>query len=311
MPEARFWQFEDAAVDFGDLTAAPEDLTTPLLVEFATVYGNDHFIVPVDVDVGSICQVTRLEVLDTFGHRTLVPHVAKADEQGKRPGMFRLFELDVADQAGRHALVDPDHSPPGATRSSLFLLAPTLGLSLDGPPIEEVRLLRDEGANLGWAVEATAARGSGFPVDRDAAWQASRPDQPPPAGGEPVWHYRLRTPVPDHWIPLVPIRDPDQAGQFHLELGSLPPLDQAPRPASPPPATAPSWGRILGELAGRAVPEEEISRAASGVIRAWQFARWIDGRQHSWIGRRRAPTRSQGDSGLRFDTIEPTTDTHP
>jgi hypothetical protein len=230
--------------------------------------------------VGSLCRVGRLVVTDTFGGRTEVPHVATADEDAGRPGTFRLFELG-ADGA----------------RSPLFLLAPTVGTSLNGPPIEQIRLLRDEGANIAWAVEATAARAGGFPVDRSGA--GNRTVQPGgwpgPDPGEPGWRYRLRTPVPDAWFPLVPVAD--LPGVNHLELGSLPPLDATPAPTP--------WGRILAELTGVAIPEEEIASAASRLTRGWQYTRWTDGRQHAWVGRRRGPDGTGGDSGLRFDTIQP------
>jgi hypothetical protein len=279
MPAARFWQFEDAAVDFGDLSAAPEDLTRLLLVEFATVYGNDHFVVAVDLGVGSLCRIRRLVVTDSFGGSTEVPHVATADADADRTGTFRLFELGA-----------------GSVRSPLFLLAPTLGTSLNGPPVEAVRLLRDEGANLAWAVEAIAAPGGGFPVDRAGSGPAQPASEPPPDHGEPpAWRYRLRTPVPDAWFPLVPIAD--RPGVNHLELGSLPSLG-----GTPPPTP---WGRILAELDGVTIPEEEVSRAATTVTRAWQYTRWIDGHQHAWVGRRRGPANDSGDSGLRFDTLEP------
>jgi hypothetical protein len=39
MPAARFWEFEDARVDFGAVDAAPQDLARMLLVEFAITYG--------------------------------------------------------------------------------------------------------------------------------------------------------------------------------------------------------------------------------------------------------------------------------
>jgi hypothetical protein len=277
MPAARFWEFEDAAVDFGDLGAAPEELAKLLLIEFAVAYGNDHFVVPVDVTVGSICHVRDLTVIDTFGRETKVPHVAKADAE--RPGTFRLFELGTGDN-----------------RSPLFLLPPVLAQSLDGQAIEEVRLLRDEGANLAWAVEATAYRSDGFPVDRAGAWRAGQNDPAdPPAGGAPSWRYRLRTAVPEHWFPLVPVAD--RPGVNHLELGSLAGPDGSPGP--------PPWGQILVGLEGVAVPEEEAARSGAGIIRAWQYARWTDGRQHAWIGRRRKSGAPEGDSGLRFDVIEP------
>jgi hypothetical protein len=279
MPAPRFWQFENAAVDFGDQTASRTDLTRLLLIEFATVYGNDHFVVPIQVQVGSVCRINRLVVTDTFGRETKIPHIANADTSAHRPGLFRLFELGT-----------------GGARSPLFLLPPALGPTLDGSPVEEVHILRDEGANLAWGVEVTAALAGGFPLDRAGAWQAGADAGPPPTG-ESLWRYRLRTVVPDYWFPLVPVTD--QPGVNHLELGSLARLDGTPAP--------PPWGRVLGELAGLAVPEEEAARSGARILRAWQYARWIDGRQHVWLGRRRQSQAPLSDSGLLFDVVEPTT----
>ena len=50
----RFWEFEDAQVDFGSVDAGPTDLARMLLVEFALTYGNDWFVIPIELDVGSL-----------------------------------------------------------------------------------------------------------------------------------------------------------------------------------------------------------------------------------------------------------------
>ena len=46
---------------------------------------------------------------------------------------------------------------------------------------------------------------------------------------------------------------------------------------------------------------EEVTRADAQAARSWRYARWIDGGQLSWIGRRVRPGRGSGSSGLRFD----------
>ena len=43
-----------------------------LLVEFALAYGNDWFVIPIEVDVGSLHRTRSLVVTDTFGVRTLI-----------------------------------------------------------------------------------------------------------------------------------------------------------------------------------------------------------------------------------------------
>ena len=52
MPAARFWEFEDAQVDFGSVDAGPTDLLRLLLVEFALAYSNDWFVIPVELEIG-------------------------------------------------------------------------------------------------------------------------------------------------------------------------------------------------------------------------------------------------------------------
>jgi hypothetical protein len=51
--------------------------------------------------------------------------------------------------------------------------------------------------------------------------------------------------------------------------------------------------------------DEEIPNEGARVTRSYQYARWIDGSVHLWLGRRKVPGRGPGSSGLRFDTLEP------
>ena len=78
MPADRFWEIEDAPIRFGELTTGRTDLARLLLAEFALTYGNDWFVVPIDLPVGSIANIDALDVTDTFGETTAVP--AAADE---------------------------------------------------------------------------------------------------------------------------------------------------------------------------------------------------------------------------------------
>ena len=72
MPPPRWWQFEDAASDYGSIQPAKTDLPSLLVMEFALTFGSDWFYVPVPTDVGTLSQVTTLVVTDTFGVRTVV-----------------------------------------------------------------------------------------------------------------------------------------------------------------------------------------------------------------------------------------------
>ena len=46
MPARRYWRIEDAAVNIGALDAAASDIGRLLLREFALIYGNDWFRIP-------------------------------------------------------------------------------------------------------------------------------------------------------------------------------------------------------------------------------------------------------------------------
>lgn len=50
--------------------------------------------------------------------------------------------------------------------------------------------------------------------------------------------------------------------------------------------------------------EEEVPREGARVTRTYQYARWIDGSTHLWVGRRKEPGRGEGSSGLQFDVAE-------
>ncbi len=70
MPATRLWEFEDGRVNFGAVDAQPEDLGRMLLSGFALVYGANWLIIPLEVPVGALVRITKLDVRDTFGRVT-------------------------------------------------------------------------------------------------------------------------------------------------------------------------------------------------------------------------------------------------
>src|SRR5262249_48309985 len=143
MPDSRWWNFEDGVTDFGQLDADHVDLAKLLVMEFALVYGNDWFSVPVPITIGdsgssprgTLSRVTTLVVTDTFGARTLIrPPEQTTVSAGETP--WSMYKL-----AGEN------------TRSDFILMAPTSGLVDDADPLETVLFLRDDIAALAWGVE--------------------------------------------------------------------------------------------------------------------------------------------------------------
>jgi hypothetical protein len=291
MPATRWWEFEDAIVDFGSVEVPPSDLVRLLMLDFLMRFSNDWFIMPVELEVGSICTAESLVVVDTFGQQTLVPHYTEVDGA---EGKWHLFRASIDQQFS--SVTAPGRNP--------MFLAPTLAGSLHGNPIEEVMLLRDELANLAFGVERITEGSVGQAVNRFEKYQeqqgARRDEDVTPAPEGPssgAWRYRLATQIPDYWIPLVPVRDADQRS-VRLRRGRL--LASTGGAATLP---APA-GRILEPGTPLSLFEEEVPRAGAKITRAWQLARWIDGSTHLWIGRRKQPGRGEGSSGLRFDVLE-------
>jgi hypothetical protein len=277
MPNSRWWTFEDAAVDFGEITAPAENIATSLIVEFALRYGNDHFLAPVRLPVGGLLRIDSLVVVDTFGETIAIQPVADVEPDGQ----FRLFELTMTPDGG-------DHPPP---REPLLVLLPTVVDTLSGGPLEEVHYLRDEAAEIVWAVEKMAPGPAGIPIHRDVL------ESPPPAPAAPPdadqLTYVPRTGIKGNWFPFIA---PDTTIGAPLQRTEVAPLD-----GSAPPQP---WGVVLSSHGKEGLPSEEVTRAGVQLVRRWRYARSENGRQLSWVHRRTLPGRGQGASSLRFDLAE-------
>jgi len=285
MPAARFWEFEDAQVDFGSFKAGPEDLAHMLLVEFAISYGNDWFVIPVELPVGSLCRSKSLVISNTFGEQFRIP---SPDELNETVREWRMFQLSSVAPPGQAATV---------TDGNLFLLPPALAHSAESRPLEEVLFLRDEMANMAWGVERVIESATERPLNRI---EQQRVVEKPSGVGNRL-AYRLATEVPDNWIPLLPVRS---STGLRLKRGKVLKADGSRE-------TVAARGRLLNpelpEGGVLAIYEEEIPREGIQVTRHYQLARWHDGSTHLWIGRRKRVGRGEGSSGLSFDTLEPST----
>jgi hypothetical protein len=270
MPSSRFWEFEDARVDLGAVEAEPGDLARLLLLEFSLVYGNDWFVVPLELMTGTLCRVASLEVLDTFGERHTVTAAAEGDP-GRHSRFFRLG------------------TPGTDTTSDALLLAPVLGPSLQSAPVEHVRFARDETANLVWAIERSVESPTGRPLELRRA----EPAPPAVVGADsPALTYQLMSPLPRNWLPLVP-PGPMTLPPLKLVLGAVlrDGLVQVPSPR----------GRIVPPDLSLAA--EEVPREGLDVARLFRYARWVDGSTRLWAARRRHPAAGEASSALQFDFL--------
>ncbi|MFO0776367.1 MAG: hypothetical protein U0223_01990 [Nitrospira sp.] len=282
MPASRWWEFEDASVDFGAVEADPDDLARMLLVDFAVTYGNDWFVIPVDVPVGSICTIHSLVITDTFGVRTLISPIDRSTHPAS--SHWRMFK----------------NSGNADTPTNLFL-APTLKRTMESQPLDDVLFLRDEMANLAWGVERIAEGASGRPLNRRddelARRNRNQPSTPEPSNdGALTW--RLSTEVLRYWIPLIPVQIQGNQRAIRLRRGRVLRQDGSLKPQ-------PAMSQILKPSVGPLdIFEEEIPREGARVTRSFQYARWFNGSPLLWIGRRKTVGRGEGSSGLRFDVAE-------
>ena len=284
-PDPRWWTFEDAAVNFGDIDAPAESSTTSIVLEFALVYSNDHYLVPWRLPVGELRRVTRLLVTDTFGERVRVP--AAADLPRNRP--FRLFE----------------HTLPGGSRDPLLFLAPTSSEVAESQPIEEVHYTREEQSQMVWAIEALALGGpAGTTVDRSAEARPryhELPRTPPTTEGQPdVVTYFARTDVEENWYAFgLPYPLASRTPGTSMPYLTIPALDGTVRPAP--------WGAVLRSQLDSPTPslaQEEITRDGRIVSRVWRSTRGVDGSHHTWVARRTSSGRGESTSGLTFDVAQ-------
>jgi len=274
MPASRFWELEDAQVDLGAVGADPHDLARLLVVECALVYGGDWLVLPFDVPAGSVVHTAAVTYRTTFGETYL------ASGPVDSPGPWRMYDVTSASGAALGALVVPPVAPG----------------RLEGPALEDVVFLRDEAANLVWAVEHVVEGASGDPVPVPPGRGLPEPTEVDDSGTDDALRYVLATDVPDSWVPYLP----HTAGYAVVDLvrGSV----RRYGPGDPPEGTSQRprgallRGNDLARVAAAEVPREGVQLQRVPVV-----ARTADGTYRAWVSRRVRTGRGEGRSLLAFD----------
>ncbi|MEJ2155537.1 MAG: hypothetical protein P8X96_09395 [Desulfobacteraceae bacterium] len=298
MPGARFWEMEDGRVDFGNIQTAATDTAKMIFAQFGLVYGNDWLTFPLELPLSCIAQITELTVTDVFGQQTVIPHV----HARKRDEFWGFFQLhDRSFDTGRQ-------------NDSWLLLAPVVSHPMEGKPIEKAVFIRDEMANMVWAVENTIPDRLGNGMDGYEFAQKvnafinsliPKDQAKDPIENAAELKYVLASTVPDNWIPFIPVKQqpaqPDSR-DIRLQRAAMPRVTPGFETRRIRPRTA-----ILRQGDFKApyyVYEEEVPRSGAVVDLAWNRARWHDGRIITWLGRKKTNGRGEKSSGLRFDFLE-------
>ncbi len=274
MPADRLWEMEDAKVNLGVVEAEPWDLARLLVAEFALTYGNDWLVVPLDVPYGALIETEEVTYTTTFGERFVVKPTALAGADTR----WRMFTLGT---------------PPGVAPVDGLLVAPGAVAVEDGPALEEVLFLRDEMANLAWAVERIVEGPSGLGRERKREHDDPRPLAPGPVKTAQL-DYLLQTSVPARWLPYLP----RSSGYRSVELVQG-------RMSDPEGSPVPPIGRVLNRGDLKVLKSAEIPREGVLVRRQPSLTRTADGAYVHWTTRRVQIGGGEGSSRLAFDSAIP------
>lgn len=265
MPAPRLWQMEDGLVNFGLTDVQPNDLTRVAFLEYATIYGTDWLVAPIDLPRAALAQVTGVSYLTSFGEAFDV----KCAGDGNRKGRFALYHMHGADNDTGDA----------------FLIPPNSRTALDGEPREEVIFARDESANVVWAIERSIEGADGLAHDRSSEEPSGGIATRPVARADDAW--TLEVLPPDYWIPMIPVPLRGMKGGFELRKGSFDGTDRA-------------AGRILSPVPF-VLKDEEVPREGIRLRRVTSVLRDEDGTLHRWTARQIGPAWGQESSRLEYD----------
>jgi hypothetical protein len=309
MPNTRWWAFEDRRTNFGDVRPDTTDLAKLLLLEFGLVYANDWFVIPHALAPGSIATVRGMAVTSVFGERFWIePAGSGQDDDWQRWAMFSTSVRGQGEAPASNALV--------------FL--PTVPKIQEGKPLEEVRLIRDEMANMVWGVETRVPLPTGESrPGQEAAYETLALHRrllrqaldagtvvPPPDDPRAPIRYRVMSAVPENWIPLIPVHVDGDNREIQLQRAAMPRVLEG--DPDPPAKVAPRTV-LLREGLDRDpreryfLHEEEVPRTGVTLTQSFQRTRWYGGRVVTWLGVRKQVAQRTGGSGLRFDYLRDTT----
>jgi hypothetical protein len=309
MPEKRWWDFEDAYIDFGSLNPKKNNIVSLLLMEFALVHSSDWYIIPHPMEVGTIKKIEKFTVIDCFGDETIIEPAGSTSSE-----VAIMTESDRTwDSWGMFSLSEKYKDRDQQHRTPYFFLPPTVDHVLSGSPLEETKMLRDETANLVWAVEKTYRTYYGEPVSgydhyilRQRKSNEDSPiDDTEDDSNKPIT-YTIMTGVPWNWIPFIPVHTTEEISSStpidpshkHIVLqraSMINPIDSTPiLPNS----------RIINEVQSPYyIDESEIPRTGIILSEKCQRTVWHNRDVFLWIGRKKSIGTGEGSSGLQFDSI--------
>lgn len=297
-PLPRWWSFEDRHVDLGDIRRPHLNILATLAMEFTLLHSNNWYVVPLQHPVGHIRYIDHFVVMDSFG---IVSKVAPVIDESTDKQGWEVFTLTHED---------------AVSDGRVFYMPNNLYHALQGDPVEEVSFIRDDGANLVWAIEhryevnpgnvrnrhdeettriAERAKAEHYWDTHERAvvrrGEVEGDGEPGNRFIGPVALYEPKVVPPEHWIPYQPQQQGDKE---HFVLRRSRTKDDLSGGLQ-------YKGVLLTE--SKFLFEEKVPQVGVRLSRVDQLARDSDRRTHVWRSRKKKSDMPRKSSEMQFDSL--------
>lgn len=278
MPTSKLWEIENRKHNLLNLHPEKSELLKLIINDFAMNYSNDWFDFPLTVENGNKVTISSIHVKDVFGKETEINQVKSK---------VKFFDNNDGD-------------------NSLLLLT-TNTKKEQGPTIEKIVFVRDEIANLVFAIEEIVPNGLGNGIDFEKA-KTSRQKYPVKIENDKVPNqYKIKSQFEENWIPFMP-KKKSNAGDMILQRGSQLRYDEGTKSYK---RVRPSTILLREGIDNNGsqkeaffINEEEVPKSGIIVTTNFQRTRWYNGKVVTWLGREKTNGKGVGGSNLRFDYLE-------
>ncbi len=162
----------------------------------------------------------------------------------------------------------------------------------ESAPLEKINFIRDEMANMVWAIENTIPSILGVGMNGYEFALANTIDPPANINHSPeTAKYILSHLPPANWIPFIPVRFPGSSSEIKLQRGKLPGTDKSFK------------GKIPDHPGPYFIYEEEVPRAGKQIQKRYARSRNHKGETFLWIGRKVNTGKGEGSSGMQWDHL--------
>ena len=307
-PNKRLWTFEDMKVAMGNSELSADSLANAVILQYTTMYGNDWLITPMELNAGMISAVKGIIVTDVFGSRYFInrPAGETTSATTRYSGKWEMFTVS---KKGAYKNLDFN------TDGCLFF-PPSLARTEESKPVEEVQFLRDEMANMVWAVELKINDGCGKTLDGDdyAAKVSAEIESLTPKYNEAEetiadYSYLFQNNAPLNWIPFSPVKfkpgEPNAIREIRLQRSTMPVFIKDRFEPIRPCTNLMRTGINENDKVEKHkfINEEEILAVGTKVMLTNQRTRWFNGKTFNWLGAKKEISRTQANSGLSFDEL--------